>query len=87
MKTKAGQVPVPFFTPPEGTPTISQRLSVADIRDQLEHGPHWPQDHDRRPAVAAAGMLQRLRSRLMQPATAVDSHVRVHRRSRNVGMT
>ncbi len=87
MKTKAGQVPVPFFTPPEGTPTLSQRLSAADIRDQLEHGPHWPQDHDRRPAVAAAGMLQRLRSRLMQPATAVDSHVRVHRRSRNVGMT
>lgn len=87
MKTKAGQVPVPFFTPPEGTPTISQRLSAADIRDQLEHGPHWPHDHDRRPAVAAAGMLQRLRSRLMQPATAVDSHVRVHRRSRNVGMT
>ena len=86
MKTKTGQVSVPFFTPPEGTQTISQRLAVADIRDQLEHGPHWPVDHDRRPAVAAGGMPQRFRSRLMQPATAVDSHVRVHRRSRNVGM-
>lgn len=85
MKSNKGQVTMAFVSPPEGTPTLSERFSLGSVHDQVLKGPHWPQDHDRRPAVAAHGMLQRTRARLMQPISNVDTHVRTRRRPRDSG--
>ncbi len=87
MKSKSGQATMVLVSPPEGTPTLSERLSLANVHDQMLRGPHWPLDHDRRPDVAAHGMLQRARARLMQPISNVDTHVRTRRRPRAPGPT
>lgn len=87
MKPNKGQVTMALVSPPEGTPTLSERFSLGSVHDQVLKGPHWPQDHDRRPAVAAQGMLQRTRARLMQPISHVDTHVRTRRRPRAPGPT
>lgn len=85
MKTNKGQVTMPLVSPPEGVLTLSERFSLGSVHDQVLRGPHWPQDHDRRPDVAAHGMLQRTRARLMQPISNVDTHVRTRRRPRDSG--
>ncbi len=85
MKNILGQGPV-IVVPPDAPPRANVQNQPSPIAAPEPARFHVPRQHDldQRATVAAGERLQRVRSRLMQPRTAVDTHVRTPRRPRGV---